>query len=860
MKAKNFLLSIGTIFLCICNASCVELYRDSEAPLDERINDLIGRMTLDEKSSLLVNTNEGVERLGVPAYDWWNEALHGIARAGYATVFPQAIGLGAMWDPSLLEEVATVISVEGRAKHHQAKRDGNAHERYRGLTFWSPNINIFRDPRWGRGQETYGEDPYLTSRMGVAFVRGLQGDDPTYLRAAACAKHFAVHSGPESERHHFYADPEEVDFYNTYLPAFEALANEAKVEAFMMAYNAVYGEPCSISSKLYDLLYNKWEFEGHIVSDCESLGDLHQHYNRALNEMEAEALALQAGLCLKCGEKPSNIAEAVRTGLIPEWLVDERLYRLLRTQFRLGFYDPAEFVPYASILFSENDSEAHSELARKAAQSSIVLLKNNGLLPLDNKTYKKVLVVGPNADSLEVLLGNYSGTPSHPVTLLQGIRSAMPKSTEVIYVGGCELLKSPDGLHPIEPWFMNASEAGNRVLYEFFVNPNLEGQAVYKKYDNSMTFKFPSSTAGRRGISLRISGELKPTTLGTYQFNYTANDGYRIYFGEELVLDAWDSRGSSSQSFEYEIDSLDRLPIRLEYRRFEGEVSGSMQWKLPVVSEEENPVIELAKKADLIIFAGGLSPILEGEEMQVKIDGFDGGDRTRIELPSAQQSLLGSLCALKKPIVYVNFSGSAVALPPIIEDVDAVIQAWYPGQQGGHAIADILLGKSNPVGRLPLTFYASTDDLPPFDEYGMADRTYRFFKGQTQFAFGHGLSYSTFDYRSFDIAQSSADSEIAFTVSVEVKNASNCDGEEVIQLYVREPEIVRPLDIKSLCGFKKVFIEAGETKVVQIPVTRRAMQRWDPLKKNYALHSGEWILYVGSASDDIRLQKKVFLN
>jgi len=624
-----------------------EIWRDSSQPLDARVKDLVRRMSLAEKVQQMRNAAPAIPRLGVPAYNYWNECLHGVARADEATVFPQAIGMAATWDTPLIHEEADVIATEARAKNNRYREGHHGDSaQYHGLTFWTPNINLFRDPRWGRGQETYGEDTFLTSRLGVAFIQGLQGDDPKYIKAMACAKHYAVHSGPEPERHRFDAEPSERDFYETYLPHFEAAVREGHVGAVMGAYNSVYGKPaCANPLLLTDLLRNQWGFDGHVVSDCGAIYDIYGNHRFAATPEEAAADAVKAGDDLCCGTDYNSLTRAVKEGLITEAEIDAALGYVLKARFQLGLFDPNSIVPYAQIPFSENNSPEHEALALKVARESMVLLKNDGLLPLDRAKIKRIAVIGFNAQSVPVLLGNYNGQPSSPVTILDGIRSVAGTNLEVIYEPGCPL-------------------------------------------------------------------------------------------------------AMRSSSDEPNAESLTRA-------------------------------VEAADSADVVIYVGGISPQLEGEEMPVHFDGFEGGDRTRIELPPVQENLLKTLKAVGKPVVFINCSGSAMAIPWEAANLPAILQAWYPGEQGGRAVAEVLFGDVNPAGRLSVTFYRATADLPAFEDYSMSNRTYRYFNGQPLFAFGHGLSYTKFNYSDPGLDEPfygpAGTVKLAFTV----KNAGERAGDEV---------------------------------------------------------------------------------
>jgi len=693
-------------------------FQDPSLAIDKRVDDLIGRLTLEEKTSLLIAGTRGVPRLGILPYHYWNECLHGVARAGTATVFPQAIGLAAMWDDKFLHEIADVISTEARAKYNDFQRKGKR-GRYQGLTFWSPNVNIFRDPRWGRGQETYGEDPFLSGRLGIAFIKGIQGDNKKYLKACACAKHFAVHSGPEQQRHVFDAKPSAKDFHETYLPQFEATVREGHVQAVMGAYNRVYGVPsCSSDLLLKKLLRGEWGFDGHVVSDCGAIKDIWKKHKVAKTAAEATAMAIKAGCDVNCGKTYVAIPDAVKQGLLPLKDLDNALRHALTVRFKLGMFDPPEMVPWSTTPITENDSPAHKALALSAARKSIVLLKNNGILPLDLSKIKTIAVIGANADSLKILLGNYNGTPSKPVKILEGIKNACADKVKILTAEGCPL----------------ATQAGKAA------------------------------------------------------------------------------------------DAL---------------------------AESAPNALKAAKAADIVLFVGGISPQLEGEQMKgVHVEGFLGGDRLTIELPTVQTELLKKLKALGKPIVFVNCSGSAVAMP--VEILDAVVQAWYPGQAGGTAVADVLFGKYNPAGRLPVTFYRSTKDLPPFEDYSMKNRTYKFFTGKPLFAFGHGLSYTEFKYSNGQLENNGVATDGTIKLKVTVANVGKKDGDEVVQIYAK-PVKPSPDDPKRiLVAFTRVTIPAGKTATIPFEIPAKRLALWDEKKQKMSVKPGKYILEMGAASDDIR--------
>jgi beta-glucosidase len=670
------------------------IYADPAQPISVRVADLISRMTLSEKVSQMLHGAPAIEHLGIPAYNWWNECLHGVGRAGVATVFPQAIGMAATWDVDLLHQVAVAISDEARAKHHTALGEDGSCAQYYGLTFWTPNINIFRDPRWGRGQETYGEDPYLTSQMGVTFIKGLQGDDPKYLKLAATAKHYAVHSGPESERHYFDARVDERDLRETYLPAFEAAVREAKVVSVMGAYNRTNGEPCCASPTLLQkILREEWEFggadgvDGHIVSDCWAIHDIHAHHQVVKTAPEAAALAVKTGCDLNCGHTYGALLVALEQGLIDEAAIDVALTRLFTLRFKLGMFDPPEMVPYAKIPIEVNDSEAHRALALQTARESIVLLKNaDGALPLDKANLKTIAVIGPNADDDLVLLGNYFGLPSRSVTPLQGIRDRVGAGVEVIHVPGCGI----------------------------------------RDYDKT-------------GFAAAVAA---------------------------------------------------------------------------------------AKNADVVIAVMGLSQLVEGEEGQeegIKTGERSSGDRTDLDLPGVQEALLEAVTATGTPLIVVLLNGSAVAVNWAQEHAAAIVEVWYPGEEGGTALADVLFGDYNPAGRLPVTFYKSVEDLPPFRDYDMKGHTYRYFDGEALYPFGYGLSYTTFAYSDLTFSADKIKAGENLKVSVKVKNTGDCTGDEVVQLYVRDVEAFVPVPIRQLQGFTRIHLEPGAQQTVTFTLTSRQM-------------------------------------
>jgi beta-glucosidase len=821
-------------------------YRDPRLPVEARVRDLVSRLTLEEKAAEMMNASPGVPRLGLPRYDWWNEALHGVARAGDATVFPQAIGMAAMWDETLMHEIAATIAVEARAKYNAAAEHPG--RRYYGLTFWTPNINIFRDPRWGRGQETYGEDPWLTSRLGVAFVRGLQGDDPRYLETAACAKHFAVHSGPEPLRHNFDVRPSEADLHDTYLPAFEALVREAHVEAVMTAYNSLDGKPCAVNPELFRLL-DQWGFDGHVTSDCDAIADLSRHYRIAEDDAAAEAMAVRAGLSLRCGSNPPALADAVHRGLITEAEVNRQLGRLLRTMFRLGIFDPAEQVPYNRIPPGANDTPEHADVALRAARESLVLLKNDGTLPLDPSKLRRVAVIGPNAASDLVLVGNYSGHPSAPVNVLAGLKAALGPGVDVRYSLGCDYARLQPGAHPIP----RANFRDEGVKGEYFDNPRLEGQPVATRHDGGVNFDFSKPKRPARvpatGLSARWTGELIARQPGAYRLVIAAHGGFRLKLGGQVAIDAWTPE-EKTRTVTRVIGEGGVVPIVLEYFQNEGPASLSLSWEVPDPTAGFAAAVDAARAADAIVYVGGLTAELEGEAMKVDYEGFNGGDRTAIELPDVQEALIRRLKDTGKPLVCVMMSGSALAMPAVDGQANALLEAWYPGQAGGTALAEILLGKCNPSGHLPVTFYRATSDLPPFAEYAMKDRTYRYFSGKVLYPFGHGLSYTSFAFTHARVeAQRAGADQASLQVGVDIANTGARGGDAVVQVYVTPPGARERL---ALGAFARVSLAPAARQSLRLTVPTHALRRWNTQAHAYEVPTGEWKVMIGTSSADIR--------
>lgn len=842
-------------------------YKDSGRPIEERVDDLISRMTVDEKISQMVSAAPAIERLGIPAYNWWNECLHGAARAGVATVFPQAIGLAATWDVALMDEVARAISDEARAKHHEFLHRG-VRDIYTGLTFWSPNVNIFRDPRWGRGQETYGEDPYLTARMGVTFIKGLQGDDPAYLKLVATPKHFAVHSGPELDRHHFDARVGERDLRETYLPAFKACVTEGRAASVMGAYNRISGEPCCASPRLLQkILREEWGFEGYVVSDCWAINDIFGGHNVVETPAEASALAVKAGCDLECGSAYSSLVEAVEQGLIDEATIDRAVARLFRGRFRLGMFDPPEQVPFARIPYEVNDSPEHRALALRAAKESIVLLKNEphpsnlsrqAVLPL-SKDLKSIAVIGPNADDLAVLLGNYNGTPSQAVTPLEGIRRKVSPGTVVYYAQGCEIATGVPPLQVVPSACLRPLEGGagqSGLAGAYFANPVFSDVAVFTRIDPTVNFMWreasPLGGYATQPFCVRWTGALIPPASGKHQLGVRGSSGYGLWLdGRELLPYATNEHEAFTRVVSVDLESARLYDVRLDYVNNGRDPQVQLLWAVPGLDFAAG-ALRAAESAEVVVMVMGLSPILEGEEMPVRVEGFMGGDRTDIVLPHPQEALLRRIHALGKPVVLVLMGGSALAVNWADAHVPAILAAWYPGEEGGTAIADVLFGDYNPGGRLPVTFYRSVDQLPPFDDYNMAGRTYRYLAEVPLYPFGHGLSYTRFEYTGLCIDPGHIGCDGKATVTVNVINTGVRAGNEVVQLYVCYPgsRVSRPAT--ELKGFARVTLEPGERRAVTFSLAASQLAHWDG--DGWAIESGTVEVLVGSSSREIRLR------
>ena len=891
-KIELLFFMAGMTFIPLVKA---QKYADTSLDFETRAMDLVHQMTLEEKISQLGNTAPAIPRLGINAYDWWNECLHGVARAGVATVFPQAVAMAASFDTNMMYRVADVISDEARAKHHEFIRK-NDFGRYKGLTMWSPNINIFRDPRWGRGHETYGEDPYLTGQMGMQFVKGLQGNHPKYYKVVATAKHFAVHNGPEPDRHVFNVTPNTRDLWETYLPAFEDLMVGAKAYSVMGAYNRVDGESaCGSWMLLEDILRNKWNFDGFVVSDCGAIYDIYANHKIVNTAQEAAAVGLRRGCDLNCGGVyQTAMMKAVQEGLIDEGEIDLAVYRLMLARMKLGMFDPAEMVEYAQIPYSVNDSKEHDELALKMAQKTMTLLKNDGLLPLDKTKIKKIVVVGPNANSVEPLYANYHGTASKPVTVLDGIRNEMGKSAEVSFIKGCPLVineLADADFSVIKTEFLhftnNKGEKINGLQGEYVKGIDLVGEPVMVRNDKQINFLFgtgsPTETELAQGIispsqaldadkfSIRWTGKLTAPVNGKCKIGIKSDDGCRIWIDNQLVAQDWSNHGMQATTADLQLEKGRVYDLKVEYYENTQGAGVQLIWHLPdeKMDEDNDPMalsdeeLAIIKNADVAIFVGGLDATWEGEEMggRDNIEGFYKGDRTKIELPAVQQKALKDIMSTGTPVVFVLMAGSAVALEGIENGIPAILMGWYPGQRGGDAVADVLFGNYNPAGRLPITFYKSTSELANFKDYNMRAGkgfTYRYYKGEPLYPFGHGLSYTKFKYSDIKISKPAICQNDELVVSCTIENVGNTDGEEVVQLYVKDLESDLWMPNKQLRGFERIALKKGEKTQITFKLkTDNDMRYYNSTLRRYAVEPGFFELQIGASSEDIRLTTKV---
>ncbi len=841
---------VFTYVLNSCNSNKKEVafqFQDESLSTEARVNDLVSRLSLKEKISQLRYDAPAIERLGIPEYNWWNECLHGVARAGEATVFPQAIGMGATWNPDLIFEMGTAVSDEARAKHHQFIQEGKR-RMGQGLTFWTPNINIFRDPRWGRGQETYGEDPFLTSKIGVNYINALQGDDDKYLKVVATAKHFAVHSGPEKSRHQDNYQTNNKDLYETYLPAFKAAVKEANVYSVMCAYNRYRDVPCCGSDMLLQkILRDDWGFNGYVVSDCWAINDFWQaeHHGVVETPAEAAAMALNNGTDLNCGNVyDPSLSDAVLRELVDEVAIDVAVKKLFLARFKLGMFDAPEHVKWANIPYDVVASDAHFALSEKVAKESMVLLKNEKeTLPL-SKNLKSIAIIGPNANSTQALLGNYHGTPNQFITPLKAIKAKLP-NTEIHYALGSDIASGWSTLTPI-PNSELKSEGRAGLKGEYFSNNIFKGEPEFTRVDSIINFvwtpKRPINDLKSDNFSVRWTGALIPTQSGAYRIGLKASSFAKLFVNDSLYFEFSSEYEPKTKYFDTVLEKGKAYNIKIEYNNALSDPQAHLLWA-KLDEDLTIPAIEAVKKADVAILFLGLSPEIEGEEMEVELEGFDKGDRSEISLPKNQIELMKKVYATGKPTIVVLMNGSALAVNWAAENVPAILEAWYPGEFGGKAIADVLFGDYNPGGKLPVTFYKSVTDLPDFKDYNMENRTYKYFKGDPLFPFGHGLSYSNFEYSNLKIADQVTLKD-AINVSVEIKNTSKVAGDDVVQIYLTHLDKHEQNAIRTLVSFDRVHLAAEETKILNYKIDAE-QYAWVNSEGKKILEPGNVLLSVG---------------
>lgn len=860
MKFKNLIFTLLLFFqgISIIFSQVQYPFQNPALSFEKRVDDLISRLSPEEKINLMMDNSPAIDRLGIPAYGWWNEALHGVARAGLATVFPQAIAMAATFNDSAHYQTFSMISDEARAKYNEfvKKEPGR---RYEGLSFWTPNINIFRDPRWGRGMETYGEDPYLTSRFGVACVKGLQGNDSKYYKSLACAKHYAVHSGPEWNRHSFNVKPSDHDLWETYLPAFQVLVQEANVQQVMCAYNRFEGMPCCGSGKLLmDILRKKWGYKAIVVSDCGAINDF---YGKGKHETHPDAAAASAnavlsGTDIECGSSYKSLTSSLEKGLIREKDLDVSLHRILSSRFELGMMDQLDPTPWAKLSKEIVECQKHKDHALKVARESMTLLKNNGILPLSKKI-KTLAVIGPNANDSKMMLSNYNGTPSFTVSTLDGIKAKLPQ-TNIIYNKGCDLVDQWVKINLIDN-VRSGNKKGFRA--EYFSGSKWEGSPILIK-DSIQQIKYNSGggTVFEVGVPLqqfsaRFTGDFIAPYTGKVFFTMKADDGYKLEVDGKVISENNRKVSSNFLTESMDVEKGKTYAIRLSY--YQTDRNAFLEFMIHNRKPAEfDELIESIKNADAILYVGGLSPSLEGEEMPVNWDGFKGGDRTLIELPQIQQTLLKKLRATKKPIIFVLCTGSAIGLANVDENYDALLNAWYGGQSGGTAVADVLVGDYNPAGRLPVTFYKSTAQLPDFENYQMKNRTYRYLTDTPLYPFGYGLSYSKFVYGNPTLSATTIKKNERINLSIDVTNTSKYAGDEVVQVYVRYLGD-KNAPLKSLKAFKRIPFKSGMTTKVRFDLPASAFETFIDEKSAMGIAGGQYEIMVGSSSktEDLKTVK-----
>ncbi|HKI11633.1 MAG TPA: glycoside hydrolase family 3 C-terminal domain-containing protein [Candidatus Acidoferrum sp.] len=826
-------------------------YLNPALPIEKRVDDLISRMTLSEKASQLVNQARAIPRLQVSAYDWWSESLHGVLLNG-TTEFPEPIGLAATFDVPAIHTMAVAISTEGRIKHVQAVRAGHS-DIFEGLDFWAPNINIFRDPRWGRGQETYGEDPFLTARMGVAFVTGMQGDDPRYYRTISTPKHYAVHSGPETTRHAADVPVSKHDMLDTYLPAFRATLTEGKAGSVMCAYNSINGQPaCANEFLLEDQLRGKWGFQGYVVSDCEAVRNIFNGHHFKPTQAEASAISLQRGMDNECIDFTAKVnddhdyapyIEAVKKGYLKESEIDVALRRLFTARMKLGMFDPPEMVPYSKIDEKLLDSPEHRAMARKLANESMVLLKNDGILPLKTSGVK-IAVVGPLADQTRVLLGNYNGIPTHSVSVMDGLRAEFP-GAQIRFVPGTQFLNK-EAL-PVPPELLNTDgnpgvRASYYALNDIFAllgrtAPPTPLAIRTEPGIGLSTDALPPETAGKNLVVVVWEAALVPQEAGDYNFGLRGDGFFRVSLNGEPITMAFNTNGAETKLGRVHFEAGKNYALKVQYRlNSQASEPPRLVWakRVPGPTPE---AIAAAKDADVVVAVVGITSELEGEEMHVSEEGFKGGDRTSLDLPKPEQELLEGVASTGKPLVVVLLNGSALSVNWAKEHANAILEAWYPGEEGGAAVAQTIAGVNNPSGRLPVTFYTGVDQLPAFEDYSMANRTYRYFTGTPLYPFGHGLSYSKFGYSKVKLSAKNLKAGNPLTVEADVKNTSQRDGDEVVELYLTFPKLPGA-PIRALRGFTRVHVRTGKTAHVRLTLNPRDL--------SYVNEAGDRMIAPGS--------------
>ena len=836
---KRLGMRIVAAGLACCGMACAAwaqdaqkpAYLDPSLPAEQRAADLVHRMTLEEKTTQLVNQARAIPRLNVSAYDYWSEALHGVLRNG-TTEFPEPIGLGATFDAPAIHQMATVISTEGRIKHVQAVRDGHSNI-FEGLDFWAPNINIFRDPRWGRGQETYGEDPFLTARMGVAFVTGMQGDDPHYYRVISTPKHFAVHSGPEPTRHIADVQVSKHDELDTYLPAFRATVTEAKAGSVMCAYNSINGEPaCANQFLLQDQLRGKWNFLGYVVSDCGAVIDIHDGHKFKPTQPEASAISLQRGMDNECVDGTDKVTDdhdykpyfqAVKQGFLKESEIDVALTRLFTARMKLGMFDPPEMVPYSKIDEKLLDSAAHRDLARKVAGESMVLLKNDGVLPLKTSAIK-IVVVGPLADQTRVLLGNYNGLPSHTVSILEGLRNEFPQAI-FRYVPGTQFLSKeaapvPDGLLTVDG---KPGATASYARLDTSLQENEKPKTLASRIEpgiDSTAASIPTEVVGVKPLVIRWEATLTPPETGEFNLGIQADGHFRLLVDDKEVTSAWDTQGTETKLGRISFEKGKPVQVKVEYNEGDRPAPiARLVWS-KVDMKPQPEAVAAAQDADVVVAVVGITSELEGEEMKVTEPGFKGGDRTSLDLPKPEQELLEAVAATHKPLVVVLTNGSALGVNWAAAHANAILEAWYPGEEGGAAVAETISGRNNPAGRLPVTFYKDVNQLPAFESYAMKGRTYRYFEGTPLYLFGYGLSYTTFSYNDLTVPTSAVPAGSPLIAEVTVTNTGQRAGDEVAQLYLTFPD-VPGAPLKALRGFERIHLEPGASQKVHFELQPR---------------------------------------